>query len=112
MGPRAGQERGIARFGVSVLPHINPACNPARWLTRNEHDAEDLVQESEGDVLSPEMLVLREGDNASVQQALEELSAEFREMRAARRRSVGRQSTCMRERASARPVRHPLQTRS
>lgn len=34
------------RFEESVLPHLNAAYNLARWLTRNEHDAEDIVQES------------------------------------------------------------------
>ncbi len=32
------------RFEQSVLPHLSAAYNLARWLTRNEHDAEDLVQ--------------------------------------------------------------------
>lgn len=34
------------RFAESILPHLNAAYNLARWLTRNEQDAEDIVQES------------------------------------------------------------------
>jgi len=29
-----------------VLPHIDTAFNLARWLARNDHDAEDIVQEA------------------------------------------------------------------
>jgi RNA polymerase sigma-70 factor (ECF subfamily) len=29
-----------------VLPHLNAAYNLARWLTRNDHDAEDVVQDA------------------------------------------------------------------
>jgi RNA polymerase sigma-70 factor (ECF subfamily) len=35
-----------ARFEQAVMPHLTAAYNLARWLTRNDHDAEDLVQES------------------------------------------------------------------
>jgi len=38
--------RKLARFEHRVMPHLNACYNLARWLTRNSHDAEDLVQES------------------------------------------------------------------
>jgi RNA polymerase sigma factor (sigma-70 family) len=46
-GPIAMDAAGKrARFEQTVLPHLNAAYNLARWLTRNSHDAEDVVQES------------------------------------------------------------------
>jgi len=33
-------------FSRSVMPHLDAAYNLARWLTRNDHDAEDVVQEA------------------------------------------------------------------
>jgi len=36
----------LTQFDQSILPHMNAAYNLARWLTRNEHDAEDMVQEA------------------------------------------------------------------
>jgi RNA polymerase sigma-70 factor (ECF subfamily) len=34
------------RFEQTVLPHLDAAYNLARWLTRNDHDADDVVQEA------------------------------------------------------------------
>jgi RNA polymerase sigma-70 factor (ECF subfamily) len=34
------------RFEQALLPHLGAAYNLARWLTRDEHDAEDVVQEA------------------------------------------------------------------
>jgi len=34
------------RFEHALLPHLDSAYNLARWLTRDDHDAEDMVQAS------------------------------------------------------------------
>ncbi len=34
------------RFEETVLPHLDAAFNYARWLTRNEAEAEDVVQDA------------------------------------------------------------------
>jgi RNA polymerase sigma-70 factor (ECF subfamily) len=34
------------RFEKLVLPHMNSAFNVARWLTHNDQDAQDVVQEA------------------------------------------------------------------
>ena len=38
-------ERG-RRFEQLVAPHLGAAFNFARWLTHNDHDAQDIVQEA------------------------------------------------------------------
>ncbi len=36
----------LSSFERRVVPHLDAAFNLARWLTRNDHDAEDVVQEA------------------------------------------------------------------
>jgi RNA polymerase sigma-70 factor (ECF subfamily) len=36
----------VASFEQLVLPHLGAGYNLARWLLRNEHDAEDVMQEA------------------------------------------------------------------
>jgi RNA polymerase sigma-70 factor, ECF subfamily len=43
--PAAGLAIGES-FDEVVLPHLDAASRLARWLMRNEHDAEDVVQEA------------------------------------------------------------------
>jgi RNA polymerase sigma-70 factor (ECF subfamily) len=35
-----------ARFEALVMPHLNAGYNLARWLARDAHDAEDVVQDA------------------------------------------------------------------
>src|SRR2546423_9397637 len=40
------QKAELASFEEALLPHLDAAHNLARWLMRNEHDAQDVVQEA------------------------------------------------------------------
>ena len=40
------QDSKTARFEATALPHFDAAYNLARWLVRDDRDAEDVVQEA------------------------------------------------------------------
>src|SRR6266571_55949 len=40
------QEHELASFEETMLPHMDAAHNLAKWLLRNEQDAQDVVQEA------------------------------------------------------------------
>jgi RNA polymerase sigma-70 factor (ECF subfamily) len=40
------EQNDLPNFDVAVLPHLDAAYNLARWLMRNNQDAEDVVQEA------------------------------------------------------------------
>src|SRR5436309_4466889 len=40
------EEHELASFEETMLPHMDAAHNLARWLLRNEQDAQDVVQEA------------------------------------------------------------------
>jgi RNA polymerase sigma-70 factor (ECF subfamily) len=40
------QPAELTSFEEALLPHLDAAHNLARWLLRNEHDAQDVVQEA------------------------------------------------------------------
>jgi len=39
-------EENRRRFELLVMPHLDAAYNLARWLTHNDHDAQDVVQDA------------------------------------------------------------------
>ena len=44
--PSMDEASKLALFERNIVPHLNAAHNLARWLTRNQQDAEDVVQEA------------------------------------------------------------------
>lgn len=46
MSDKTNSQPGHRRFGELALPHLDSAYNLARWLVRDDHDAQDVVQEA------------------------------------------------------------------
>lgn len=46
MGKYLGDDDKTAQFEALAMPHIDAAYNLARWLTRDPHAADDLVQDA------------------------------------------------------------------
>lgn len=46
LGDRLSKESKLRRFEDEILPHLDAAYNFARWLTGDDQDARDVVQES------------------------------------------------------------------
>ena len=44
--PDHAEDTELASFEQAMLPHLDAAHNLARWLLRNEQDAQDVVQEA------------------------------------------------------------------
>lgn len=44
--PKPSEEQDLASFEEAILPHLDAAHNLARWLLRNDQDAQDVVQEA------------------------------------------------------------------
>jgi RNA polymerase sigma-70 factor (ECF subfamily) len=44
--PSMNEASKVALFEQTILPHLDAAYKLARWLTRNQQDAEDVVQEA------------------------------------------------------------------
>jgi len=49
----SGANSKLALFERALLPHLNAAYNLARWITENDQDAEDMVQEAYLRALKP-----------------------------------------------------------
>lgn len=45
-GLKLKEEDKLARFEQTILPYMDAAYNLARWLTRDDDDAKDMVQEA------------------------------------------------------------------
>ena len=39
-------QEDLERFERTIMPHLSASYNLAHWLTRSDHDAEDVVQEA------------------------------------------------------------------
>lgn len=44
--PSVEEQSKLSRFEQHIMPHMNAAYNLARWMSRSDSDAQDVVQES------------------------------------------------------------------
>lgn len=75
----------LGRFEAAVLPHLDAAYTLARYLTRNAHDAKDVVQDASLRALKyadqhPEGELLQESAKETLGRALDRLALESREV--------------------------------
>jgi RNA polymerase sigma-70 factor (ECF subfamily) len=82
------RDDGQERFAAAVLPHLDAAYNLTRWLVRDAHDAQDVVQDALVRALrhfagfrggDPESLAIWRAQRREIDAAIAALPIVFRE---------------------------------